>query len=142
MALVALGGAGEGPSGGAWAGLRPSDPKEISDAVYCFLSLTPNSFAFFLTMRLIILKDPSVVAHWVATYIKKRILAFGPTAERPFVLGLPTGSSPLVVYKKLVEFHKAGELSFAHVVTFNMDEYCGLSVDHPQSYHSFMFECV
>ena len=83
-----------------------------------------------------------MVAHWVATYIKKRILAFGPTAERPFVLGLPTGGSPLTVYQKLVEFHKAGELSFANVVTFNMDEYCGLAVSHPQSYHSYMYECV
>jgi glucosamine-6-phosphate deaminase len=91
-------------------------------------------------MRLVILKDPSTVAQWVATYIKKRILAFSPTPERPFVLGLPTGSSPVLVYRKLVDFHKAGELSFANVVTFNMDEYCGLPVSHPQSYHSFMYE--
>jgi glucosamine-6-phosphate deaminase len=91
-------------------------------------------------MRLIILKDPPTVAHYVATYVKKRILAFAPTPERPFVLGLPTGSSPLMVYKKLVEFHKNGELSFANVVTFNMDEYCGLPVSHPESYHSYMWE--
>lgn len=75
-----------------------------------------------LTMRLIILDDPMLVAEWVATYVKKRINAFHPTPERPFVLGLPTGSSPLLTYKKLIEYHKAGELSFANVVTFNMDE--------------------
>lgn len=49
-----------------------------------------------------------------------RIKAFQPTAEKPFVLGLPTGSSPILVYKYLVEKHKAGEISFKNVVTFNM----------------------
>ena len=93
-------------------------------------------------MRLIILKDPSTVAHWVATYVKKRILAFAPTPDRKFVLGLPTGSSPLPGYQKQVAFHQAGEVSFANVVTFNMDEYCGLPVTHKQSYHSYMYECV
>ena len=61
-----------------------------------------------------------------AYYVKERINQFKPTAEQPFVLGLPTGSSPMGVYHKLVEFYKAGELSFEHVVTFNMDEYVGL----------------
>jgi glucosamine-6-phosphate deaminase len=93
-------------------------------------------------MRLIIHDDPRTVAHWVATYVKKRILAFAPTPERPFVLGLPTGSSPLTVYKKLIEFFKAGDVSFANVITFNMDEYVGLEVSHPESYHSYMYECV
>ena len=44
------------------------------------------------------------------------------------------------MYKKLIEFHKAGELSFKYVKTFNMDEYVDLSRDHPESYHSFMWE--
>ena len=91
-------------------------------------------------MRLIILEEPDRVAAYVATYIKKRILAFQPTLSRPFVLGLPTGSSPTAVYKKLVEYHKRGEISFANVITFNMDEYVGLSRDHPQSYHCYMWE--
>lgn len=43
------------------------------------------------------------------------------------------------VYAELVRMHKSGVLSFEHVVTFNMDEYCNLSIDHPQSYHSFMW---
>jgi glucosamine-6-phosphate deaminase len=75
----------------------------------------------------------------VAEYIKNRILAFNPSPEKPFVIGLPTGSSPLLVYKKLVEFHKKGELSFANVISFNMDEYVGIPEDHPESYHSFMW---
>jgi len=43
------------------------------------------------------------------------------------------------MYKALVEAHKAGRVSFEHVVTFNMDEYVGIPEDHPQSYHSFMW---
>ncbi|KAG5727784.1 Glucosamine-6-phosphate isomerase, partial [Termitomyces sp. T112] len=64
---------------------------------------------------------------------------YKPTAERPFVLGLPTGSSPIPTYKALIKIVKAGALSFKHVVTFNMDEYVGIPREHPESYHSFMF---
>ena len=59
--------------------------------------------------------------------------------DAPFVLGLPTGSTPLETYKELIRLHKAGEVSFRNVVTFNMDEYIGLAEDHPESYHSFMW---
>ncbi|KAK2741582.1 hypothetical protein FQN57_005565 [Myotisia sp. PD_48] len=69
-----------------------------------------------------------------------RIKAFAPTADRKFVLGLPTGSSPEIIYGLLVKRYKAGEISFKHVITFNMDEYVGLPRDHPQSYHSFMYK--
>ncbi|CAO3664219.1 hypothetical protein G6F70_007961 [Rhizopus microsporus] len=91
-------------------------------------------------MRLIIREDYEEVSDFVATYIKERIKQFNPDENRPFVLGLPTGSSPIGTYKRLVDFHKAGELSFKHVVTFNMDEYVGLPRDHPESYHSFMWK--
>lgn len=69
----------------------------------------------------------------------ERINDFSPTAERPFVLGLPTGSSPLPIYRALIAAYEQGKISFQHVVTFNMDEYVGLSRDHPESYHSFMY---
>lgn len=59
--------------------------------------------------------------------------------DKPFVLGLPTGSTPLGVYEKLVKLNKEGKVSFKNVVTFNMDEYAGLREDHPESYHSFMY---
>lgn len=75
----------------------------------------------------------------IANYIKERIRQFAPDSERPFVLGLPTGSSPIGVYKRLVELYKQEKISFKHVVTFNMDEYVGLARDHPESYHSFMW---
>jgi glucosamine-6-phosphate deaminase len=71
-------------------------------------------------MRLIIADTPDDVASWTAAYIVKRIRAFKPSPEKPFVLGLPTGSSPVLTYRKLVAMHKAGEISFANVVTFNM----------------------
>ncbi|OMH78881.1 Glucosamine-6-phosphate isomerase 1 [Zancudomyces culisetae] len=91
-------------------------------------------------MRLIIREDPEAVSFYAANYIKQRILEFGPTKERPFVLGLPTGSSPIGVYRYFVDFYRKGELSFKNVITFNMDEYVGIPRDHPESYHSFMFK--
>jgi len=90
-------------------------------------------------MRLLIRKDRQEASQYVAEYIIRRINAFGPSPTTPFVLGLPTGSSPELVYSALVSAHKAGRISFAHVVTFNMDEYVGLPRAHPQSYHSFMY---
>ncbi len=90
-------------------------------------------------MRLIIQPDYENVSEWAARYVASRINAFKPTADRPFVLGCPTGSSPLGMYKKLIELNRAGKVSFEHVVTFNMDEYCGLPEVHPESYHSFMW---
>ncbi|KAJ2399155.1 Glucosamine-6-phosphate isomerase (Glucosamine-6-phosphate deaminase) (GNPDA) (GlcN6P deaminase), partial [Coemansia sp. RSA 2530] len=75
----------------------------------------------------------------IAEYIKERINQFKPTEERPFVIGLPTGSSPIGVYKRLVQLYNDGKLSFKNVVSFNMDEYVGLPRDHPESYHSFMW---
>ncbi|CAL1705863.1 unnamed protein product [Somion occarium] len=90
-------------------------------------------------MRLIIRDDPKAVGEYIGNYIAKRINDFAPTAEKPFVLGLPTGSSPIPTYKHLISLVKAGKLSFKHVVTFNMDEYVGLPEDHPESYHTFMF---
>ncbi|KAG2189287.1 hypothetical protein INT44_004429 [Umbelopsis vinacea] len=90
-------------------------------------------------MRLIIRQDYDEVSSYVAHYVKERINQFQPTPERPFVLGLPTGSSPIGVYAKLVDLHRIGQISFKNVITFNMDEYVGLPRDHPESYHSFMW---
>ncbi len=78
------------------------------------------------------------MSQWAAEHVIKRINEFAPTAERPFVLGLPTGSSPIGMYQALVKAYKEGRVSFKNVVTFNMDEYVGLPESHPESYHSFM----
>ncbi|MBO4707768.1 MAG: glucosamine-6-phosphate deaminase [Elusimicrobiaceae bacterium] len=75
-----------------------------------------------------------------ASYIKNRIKSFVSTKDNPyFVLALPTGGTAINLYGHLVKFYKEG-LSFDKVVTFNLDEYVGLSENHPQSYHSFMFK--
>jgi len=90
-------------------------------------------------MRLIIQPDYDKMSKWAAYYVAAKIVKAAPTEEKPFVLGLPTGSSPLGMYRTLIELNKAGKVSFRNVVTFNMDEYVGLPEDHPESYHSFMW---
>ncbi|CAG9571970.1 unnamed protein product [Danaus chrysippus] len=90
-------------------------------------------------MRLIILDDTAAVADWAARFVLQRVTEFAPTAERRFVLGLPTGGTPLGMYKRLIQFYKEGRISFKYVTTFNMDEYVGLPRDHPESYHYYMW---
>lgn len=90
-------------------------------------------------MRLIIKPDYQGISQWAADYVVARINSANPTDQHPFVLGLPTGSSPLGMYKALIEANKAGRVSFENVITFNMDEYIGLPEGHPESYHSFMW---
>lgn len=87
-------------------------------------------------MRVIITEDQ--VVDWVAVYVARKIREFKPTKQRPFVLGLPTGGTPLGMYKRLVQFYQDGLLSFKDVVTFNMDEYVGLEPENTQSYHYYM----
>lgn len=91
-------------------------------------------------MRVIIKDTPQQAARWTAEHIIGRIRAKAQRSDAPFVLGLPTGSTPLETYKELIRRHRAGEVSLRNVVTFNMDEYVGLPEEHPQSYHSFMRE--
>jgi glucosamine-6-phosphate deaminase len=90
-------------------------------------------------VRLIIQPTYELVSKWVANYIVKRIHDFKPNEKKHFVLGLPTGSSPLGMYRELIKLNKNGIISFKYVTTFNMDEYVGLPEDHPESYHSFMW---
>ncbi|MBP3742010.1 MAG: glucosamine-6-phosphate deaminase [Treponema sp.] len=91
-------------------------------------------------MRLIIKNDYKACAKWTADYIAGKIAKAEASENKPFVLGLPTGSTPLGVYKRLIELYEKGEISFKNVITFNMDEYLGLEETHPQSYHYFMQE--
>jgi len=90
-------------------------------------------------MRVIIQPNYETMSAWAAAYVARRINDARPAAQKPFVLGLPTGSSPIGMYRELVRLNKAGRVSFANVVTFNMDEYVGLAEDHAESYHSFMW---
>ncbi len=90
-------------------------------------------------MRLIVQENYDLLSNWAANYVAKTINEFSPTASKRFVLGLPTGSSPIGMYKELANLNKKGVVSFKYVTTFNMDEYVNLPEDHPESYHSFMF---
>lgn len=90
-------------------------------------------------MRIVIKDTKADTGKWTADYIIDKIKAFAPTPEKPFVMGLPTGSSPMPVYEEWIRRYKAGEISFKNVVTFNMDEYVNLPEDHSESYHSFMY---
>ena len=87
-------------------------------------------------MRVVIQDNYDNMSKWTARYIAARIKAH--KEDRPFVLGLPTGSSPIGVYSELIKMYEAGEISFKNVVTFNMDEYVGLPREHDQSYWYFM----
>lgn len=89
-------------------------------------------------MRVVIKPDYNEMSAFAARHVIERINSANPTEEHPFVLGLPTGSSPIGMYRCLIEAVKKGEVSFRHVVTFNMDEYVGLPEEHSESYHSFM----
>lgn len=91
-------------------------------------------------MRLIIQPNSENLSQWAANYIAAKINKANPTTEKPFKLGLPTGSSPLGTYKALIKLYERGVVSFENVITFNMDEYVGLSEKHPQSYHRFMWD--
>jgi glucosamine-6-phosphate isomerase len=91
-------------------------------------------------MRLIIKKNYDECAKWTADYMAGKIKkAETDNPGKPFVLGLPTGSTPLGVYKRLIALYEKKALSFRNIITFNMDEYVGLPASHPQSYHYFMY---
>ncbi|MHC2994075.1 MAG: glucosamine-6-phosphate deaminase [Candidatus Atribacteria bacterium] len=81
----------------------------------------------------------------ISSYSKMSKLAADIVAEQIInkpntVLGLATGSTPFGMYKELVKLYKKGKLDFSKVTTFNLDEYLGLSPEHPQSYHYYMYE--
>jgi len=90
-------------------------------------------------MRVIIEPNYKLASKWAANHVARSINEFGVSESRPFVLGLPTGSSPLGMYKELIELNRAAVVSFKNVITFNMDEYVNLPKDHPESYYSFMW---
>ena len=76
-----------------------------------------------------------IVAKEIAELIKSK-----QAENKPCVLGLATGSSPIKVYEELVRMHKKEGLSFSNVITFNLDEYYPMEKQNVQSYHHFMHE--
>jgi len=67
-----------------------------------------------------------------------RDVAQAMAAAPSIVLGLPTGRTPIPLYRELVQLHRAGRADFSQAVTFNLDEFAGLAGDDPRSYHAFM----
>ena len=86
-------------------------------------------------MEVFIFRDANAMARAAAQQVAL-VLNEKPNA----VLGMATGSTPLGLYQQLVKMYQKHELDFSHVTTFNLDEYVGLPVTHPQSYHQFMHE--
>ncbi len=86
-------------------------------------------------MEIIIHSSPEETSNYAARVIA-RLLREKPHA----VLGLATGSTPLKLYKELIRLHREEGLDFSQATTFNLDEYVGLSPEHPGSYHHFMQE--
>ena len=89
-------------------------------------------------MKIIIRDNAKAGSLWAAHYIAQRIKEKAAKTDKPFVIGLCTGSTPIDTYAELIRMVKAGEVSFKNVISFNMDEYVGLPESHPESYHSFM----
>lgn len=84
-------------------------------------------------IKVIVCKDRQEVARVAADIFAQQI------KEKPnTVLGLATGGTPLDLYQLLIRMHKEQVLDFSRVISFNLDEYVGLSGDHPQSYRYFM----
>ncbi len=84
-------------------------------------------------MRVIIVKDYEELSKKAAKIVADRL-----RAKPNLVLGLATGSTPVGMYAELIKMYKEEGLDFSKVRSFNLDEYCGLSPDHLQSYHYFM----
>ena len=86
-------------------------------------------------MKVIVEKNYKKMIKKAAQLVKHQIID-----KSDSVLGLPTGGTPLQMYSELIEMYKRGEVDFSQVVTFNLDEYYGLSPEHPQSYHYYMYD--
>ena len=86
-------------------------------------------------MKVIIRNNSAEGSLWAAHHIAEKIKAKAAVTDKPFVLGLCTGSTPIETYAELARMVQAGELSFKNVISFNMDEYVGLPEEHPESYH-------
>ncbi|MBQ7717872.1 MAG: glucosamine-6-phosphate deaminase [Clostridia bacterium] len=86
-------------------------------------------------MQLIICKDYEEISKRAASEVAAAI-----AAKPDCVLGLPTGSTPVGMYKNLVSMNKTGEVDFSSVTTFNLDEYYPIEKDDSQSYYTFMYD--
>ena len=84
-------------------------------------------------MRVLVTPDYQALSQTAAELVLKAI-----GAKPGINLGLPTGNTPLGMYEELVRRYRIEQLDFSQIQTFNLDEYVGLTYDHPKSYHSYM----
>ena len=85
-------------------------------------------------MKTIVVKDYQAMSQKCAELIIDQI-----NNKPDSILGLATGGTPMGAYQLLIEAYQKGLVDFSKVKTFNLDEYCGISINHPQSYHYYMF---
>jgi glucosamine-6-phosphate deaminase len=88
-------------------------------------------------MRVVICKNADVVGYHASRHVIQSVEDTLSRTDR-FVLGLPTGDTPLHLYGHLIAAFHAGEIDFSQVHTINLDEYVGLRPNHEQSYRYFM----
>lgn len=86
-------------------------------------------------MDIIVCKDFEAVSKRAASYVIKEMIM-----NPKMIMGLATGSSPIGLYKNLVDSYNNHIISFKEIKTFNLDEYVGIPREHPQSYYSFMYQ--
>ncbi|MCD8561894.1 MAG: 6-phosphogluconolactonase [Acholeplasmataceae bacterium] len=86
-------------------------------------------------MNIVILKNYDEVSEKASEIVIEQL-----TSKPHSVLGLATGSTPIGLYQRLIQANKEHKISFRDVKSFNLDEYIGLDVKHPQSYHQFMMD--
>ena len=84
-------------------------------------------------MRVRVFRSAESVARALALDVARAV-----TAKPAIVLGLPTGRTPIPLYRELVRLHRRGRADFSRASTFNLDEFAGLGAGDPRSYHAFM----
>jgi len=86
-------------------------------------------------MRLVVVRDYEELSREAARLVARRLL------EKPdLVIALPTGDTPIGMYRELVRLYREGLVDFSQTTTFNLDEYLGIPPDHPQSFKSYMHQ--
>ncbi len=91
-------------------------------------------------MRVVIKPTYDELAQWAAHYVVYRINRHKPTPKRSFVLGLPSGSTPLGMFAELAKCYQEGKVSFANVVFFGMGEYVGVGAGDEHGFQYFLWD--
>lgn len=91
-------------------------------------------------MRVIIKPDYQSLSQWAADYVVYRINKHHPTPKKPFVMGLPSGSTPLGMFEILARYYKERKVSFENVVFFGMGEYVGMGAGDEHGFQYYLWD--